>query len=263
MMNLKSARLLVMLAASAAAVASTTASAQNIAVVNGKAIPTSRVESMVKQMVQQGQKDSPEMRSMIKDELINREVLAQEADRQGISNRAEIKSQIDMARQSIVIRALAQDYIAKHPVKEEEMKAEFDKFKATLPQKEYHARHILVDKEDEAKAIITKLKGGAKFDELAAASKDKGSAQQGGDLGWAPADAFVQPFSEAMVGLKAGEITQTPVQTQFGYHVIKLDEVRDAQLPTFDEVKERIAESLQQRKLQDYQQALRKKAKVQ
>ena len=263
MKNLKPARLLVMLVASAAAVASLPAGAQNVAVVNGKAIPTSRVESMVKQMVQQGQKDSPEMRSMIKDELINREVLAQEADRQGISNRPEIKSQIDMARQSIVIRALAQEYVAKNPVKDEEMKAEFDKFKATLPGKEYHARHILVEKEDEAKAIITKLKGGAKFDELAAASKDKGSAQQGGDLGWAPADAFVKPFSDAMVGLKVGEITQAPVQSQFGYHVIKLEEVRDAQLPSFEEVKGQIAESLQQRKLQTFQQDLRKKAKVQ
>lgn len=263
MMNLKPARLLVMLAASAAVLASTSALAQNIAVVNGKAIPTSRVESMVKQMVQQGQKDTPEMRSMIKDELINREVLTQEADRQGISNRAEIKSQIDMARQSIVIRALAQEYVAKNPVKDEEMKAEYDKYKSTLPSKEYHARHILVDKEDEAKAIIAKLKGGAKFDELASASKDKGSAQQGGDLGWAPADAFVKPFSDAMVGLKAGEITQTPVQSQFGYHVIKLDETRDAQMPSFDEVKERIAESLQQRKLQNFQQDLRKKAKIQ
>ncbi len=263
MKNLKPARLLVVLAASVAAVASVPAFAQNVAVVNGKAIPTSRVESMVKQMVQQGQKDTPEMRSMIKDELINREVLAQEADRQRISNRPEIKSQLDMARQSIVIRALAQEYVAKNPVKEEEMKAEFDKYKATLPPKEYRARHILVEKEDEAKAIIAKLKGGAKFDELAAASKDKGSAQQGGDLGWAPADAFVKPFSEAMVGLKAGEITQTPVQTQFGFHVIKLEEMRDAPLPSFDEVKGQIAESLQQRKLQEFQQGLKKKAKIQ
>lgn len=259
MMNLKPARLLVAIAATAAI----PAFAQNLAVVNGKAIPTSRVDSMVKQMVQQGQKDSPEMRSMIKDELINREVLAQEADRQGIAARPEIKNQIDLARQSIVIRALAQEYLAKNPVKEEEMKAEYDKFKATQSGKEYHARHILVEKEDDAKAIIAKLKGGAKFEELAAQSKDQGSAKQGGDLGWAPPDAFVKPFSDAMVGLKAGEITQTPVQSQFGYHVIKLEETRDAQLPGFEEVKGQIAESLQQRKLQAFQQDLKKKAKIQ
>lgn len=239
------------------------ASAQNLAIVNGKAIPSSRVEAMVKQMVQQGQKDSPEMRSMIKDELINREVLAQEADRQGVSARPEIKNQVDLARQSIVIRALAQDFIAKNPVKDDEMKAEYDKFKSQSQGKEYHARHILVEKEDEAKAIITKLKGGGKFEELAAQSKDTGSAAQGGDLGWAPADAFVKPFSDAMVALKPGEYTQAPVQSQFGFHVIKLEESRDAQLPSFEEVKPQIAESLQQRKLQQFQQDLKKKAKIQ
>ncbi len=259
MKNLKSARLVLALAAAVAL----PAVAQNVAVVNGKAIPTSRVDAMVKQMVQQGQKDTPEMRSMIKDELINREVLAQEADRQGVANRPEIKNQIDIARQSIVIRALAQEFLTKNPVTEEEMKAEYDKFKATQSGKEYRARHILVENEDEAKAIIGKLKGGAKFEELAKGSKDPGSANQGGDLGWAPQDAFVKPFSDAMVGLKAGEITQTPVQTQFGFHVIKLEEVRDAQLPSFDEVKGQIAESLQQRKLQEFQQGLKKKAKIQ
>ena len=259
MMNLKSARLVLALVAVVAA----PAYAQNVAVVNGKAIPTSRVDAMVKQMVQQGQKDTPEMRAMIKDELINREVLAQEADRQGVAIRPEIKNQTDLARQSIVIRALAQEFIAKNPVKDEELKAEYDKFKASQSGKEYHARHILVEKEDEAKAIITKLNGGAKFEELAKASKDPGSGNNGGDLGWAPQDAFVKPFSDAMVGLKAGEITQTPVQTQFGYHVIKLEEVRDAQLPAFDEVKGQIAESLQQRKLQEFQQGLKKKAKIQ
>jgi len=259
MKNLKSACLLALIAVAVAV----PASAQNLAVVNGKAIPTARVDSMVKQMVQQGQKDSPEMRAIIKDELINREVLAQEADRQGVSSRPDIKSQIDLARQSIIIRALAQEFVAKHPVSDDELKAEYDKFKGQASGKEYHARHILVEKEDEAKALITKLKGGAKFDELAAQSKDQGSAKQGGDLGWAPPDAFVKPFSDAMVALKAGEITQTPVQTQFGYHVIKLEEVRDAQLPAFEEVKGQIAESLQQRKLQQFQQDLKKKAKIQ
>ena len=259
MMNLKTARLLVLLMASAGL----PAMAQNVAVVNGKAIPTSRVDVMVKQMVQQGQQDTPEMRSMIKDELINREVLAQEADKQGISSRADIKNQIEMARQSIVIRAMVSEYIAKHPVKDEDMKAEYDKVKSSSSGKEYHARHILVEKEDDAKGIIAKLKGGAKFEELAKSSKDPGSAEQGGDLGWAPPDAFVKPFSEAMMALKAGEYTQTPVKSQFGFHVIKLEETRDAQFPPFEEVKGQIAESLQQRKLQNFQQELRKKAKVQ
>lgn len=259
MMNLKTARLLVLLMASAGL----PALAQNVAVVNGKAIPTSRVDVMVKQMVQQGQQDTPEMRSMIKDELINREVLAQEADKQGISSRADIKNQIEMARQSIVIRAMVSEYLTKHPVKDEDMKAEYDKVKASNSGKEYHARHILVEKEDEAKAIIGKLKGGAKFEELAKSSKDPGSAEQGGDLGWAPPDAFVKPFSEAMMALKAGEYTQNPVKSQFGFHVIRLEETRDAQFPSFEEVKGQISESLQQRKLQTFQQDLKKKAKIQ
>jgi len=260
--TMKNTNYLRLLAVSAFAVA-LPATAQNLAIVNGKAIPSSRVEVMVKQMVQQGQKDSPEMRSMIKEELINREILAQEADRQGVSSRPEIKNQVDLARQSIVIRALAQEFIAKNPVKDDEMKAEYAKFKSQSQGKEYHARHILVEKEDDAKAIITKLKAGGKFEELAAQSKDPGSAAQGGDLGWAPPDAFVKEFSEAMASLKAGDYTQTPVQTQFGFHVIKLEETRDAQLPSFDEVKPQIAESLQQRKLQQFQLDLKKKAKIQ
>jgi peptidyl-prolyl cis-trans isomerase C len=259
MMNLKTTRLVLALCVSAYL----PAIAQNVAIVNGKAIPTSRVDAMVKQMVQQGQQDTPEMRSMIKDELINREVLAQEADKQGVSSRPEIKNQVELARQSIIIRAMVTEYLSKHPVKDEDIKAEYEKVKASSSGKEYHARHILVEKEDDAKGIIEKLKGGAKFEDLAKASKDPGSAEQGGDLGWAPSDAFVKPFSDAMMTLKAGDITQSPVKTQFGFHVIKLEGMRDAQLPPFEEVKPQIAESLQQRKLQNFQQDLKKKAKIQ
>jgi len=259
MKNLKSARLLLALAA----FASLSAMAQNVAVVNGKAVPSNRVDAMVKQLVQQGQQDTPEMRAMIKDELINREILTQEADRQGIGARADIKNQVELARQSIVIRALAAEYLTKNPVKEDEMKAEYDKFKAQSGGKEYHARHILVEKEEDAKGIISKLKSGTKFEELTKGSKDTVSAQHGGDLGWAPASAFVKPFSDAMVALKAGEFSQVPVQTEFGFHVIKLEETRDAQVPKFEEVKAQISESLQRKKLQAFQQDLKKKAKIQ
>ena len=201
-MNSKYARLLALLAVSAFI----PAFAQNIAVVNGKAVPSSRVETMVQQMVQQGQQDTPEMRAMIKDELINREILSQEAEKQGVANKAEIKNQIDLARQSIVIRALATEFLVKNPVKDEDMKAEYDKFKSQSVGKEYHARHILVEKEEDAKGIISKLKGGAKFEEMAKSSIDPGSGKQGGDLGWAPPNAFVKPFSDAMIALKKGEI---------------------------------------------------------
>jgi peptidyl-prolyl cis-trans isomerase C len=258
-MNFKSARLLVVLLAAAAL----PVFAQNLAVVNGKAIPSSRADMMVKQMAAQGQQDSPQLRTMIKDELINREVLIQEADKLGLGTSADVKNQVEMARQSIIIRALVADYLKKHPVADADIKAEYDKFKATAGDKEYRARHILVEKEDEAKDIIAKLKAGAKFEDLAKQSKDPGSASNGGDLDWASPAAFVKPFSDAMTSLEKGKFTETPVKTQFGYHVIKLEDVRAAKIPTMDELKPQIAESLQQKKLQAYQQELRSKAKVQ
>ncbi|ABR89156.1 PpiC-type peptidyl-prolyl cis-trans isomerase [Janthinobacterium sp. Marseille] len=259
-MTLKPAHLLAALIVSA----SLPAMAQNLAVVNGKPIPSSRADVMIKQMTSQGQQDTPELRAMVKDELINREILIQEADKLGLGAQADVKNQIEIARQSILIRALVADYLKKNPVKDADIKAEYDRFKAQASDKEYHARHILVEKEDEAKAIIAKLKGGAKFEDLAkASSKDPGSAANGGDLDWASPASFVKPFSDAMVALQKGQLSETPVKTQFGYHVIKLDDVRTAKIPTLEEVKPQIAESLQQKKLQAFQQQLRSKAKIQ
>jgi peptidyl-prolyl cis-trans isomerase C len=258
-MNLKPARLLmILLAATALPVM-----AQNLAVVNGKPVPSSRADAMIKQLSAQGQQDSPQLRSMVKEELINREILIQEADKLGLGNNPDVKSQLDIARQSIVIRALVADYLKKHPVTDAEVKAEYDKFKAQAGDKEYRARHILVEKEEDAKNIIAKLKGGAKFEELAKQSKDPGSAANGGDLDWASPASYVKPFSDAMVGLQKGQVTETPIKTQFGYHVIKLEDVRAAKVPAMEEVKPQIAESLQQKKLQAYQEDLRKKAKIQ
>ena len=258
-MTLKSARLLVFLLT----VATLPAMAQNVAVVNGKSIPSSRVDVMVKQAASQGQADSPDLRKLVKDELISREVLVQEADKLGLGNTTEIKNQLDIARQSLVIRALVGYFVKKHPVSDADVKAEYDRFKATAGDKEYRARHILVEKEDDAKAIIAKLKSGAKFEDLAKQSKDPGSAANGGDLDWASPASFVKPFSEAMTSLKKGAYTETPVKTQFGYHVIRLDDVRPAKVPPLEEVKPQITESLQQKKLQEYQQELRAKAKIQ
>lgn len=258
-MTLQPARLLTILFAFAAL----PALAQNIAVVNGKAIPSSRADLMVKQASTQGQADTPELRKLVKDELITCEVLVQEADKLGLGNTADVKTQLEIARQSLVIRALVGDYVKKHPVSDADIKAEYDKFKATAGDKEYRARHILVEKEDDAKAIITKLKAGAKFEDLAKQSKDPGSAANGGDLDWASPASFVKPFSDAMVALQKGGLTETPVKTQFGYHVIRLDDVRAAKVPTLEEVKPQITESLQQKKLQEYQAELRAKAKVQ
>jgi peptidyl-prolyl cis-trans isomerase C len=258
-MTLKPARLLMILVAAAAF----PAMAQNLAVVNGKPVPSSRADAMVKQLAAQGQQDTPQLRTMVKEELINREILIQEADKLGLGNNPDVKSQLDIARQSIIIRALVADYLKKHPVTDAEVKTEYDKFKSQAGDKEYRARHILVDKEEDAKAIIAKLKGGAKFEDLAKQSKDPGSAANGGDLDWASPASYVKPFSDAMTGLQKGQVTETPVKTQFGYHVIKLEDVRAAKIPGMEEVKPQIAESLQQKKLQAYQEDLRKKAKIQ
>ena len=257
-MTLQPARLLILLLTAAAL----PVMAQNIATVNGKAIPSSRADLMVKQAASQGQADSPDLRKMVKEELITREVLVQEADKLGLGNTPEVRNQLEIARQSLVIRALVGDFVRKHPVSDAEVKAEYDRFKATAGDKEYRARHILVEKEDEAKAIIAKLKTGAKFEDLAKQSKDPGSAANGGDLDWASPASFVKPFSDAMIALQKGAYTETPVKTQFGYHVIKLEDVRAAKVPTMEEVKPQITESLQQKRLQEYQKELKAKAKI-
>ncbi|MFL6674341.1 MAG: peptidyl-prolyl cis-trans isomerase [Massilia sp.] len=259
-MTFKPARLLFALIAVAVA----PAFAQNLAVVNGKAIPSSRADAVVKQVVEQGQQpDSPQLREAIKKDLIAREVLMQEAIKQGYDKKPEVKQALDSARQTIVINALARDYITKHPVTDAEIKGEYDRFKSTTGDKEYHVRHILVDTEAQAKEIIAKLKGGAKFEELAKQSKDQGTANSGGDLDWATPAAFPKEFSAGFVNLQKGGVTETPVKTANGYHVIKVDDVRAAKLPSLDEVKPQIAEALAQQKLQGYQEEMVKKAKVQ
>ncbi len=238
--------------------------AQNVATVNGKPIPAAKVDQVVKQVVAQGKAtDSPQLREAIKRDLIGREVLIQEADKQGIGGRPEVKNAIDNARQSIIINAMLADYIKKNPVKDADITAEYNKFKAQMGDKEYHARHILVGTEDEAKAIIAKLKGGAKFEDLAKQSKDPGSAGNGGDLDWASPASFVPEFSKAMTSLNKGQITETPVKTQYGFHVIKLEDTRAAKIPPLEEVKQQVGEQLQQRKLAAFREELMKKAKIQ
>lgn len=259
-MTFKPARLLLALIAVAVA----PAFAQNLAVVNGKPIPSSRADAVVKQVVAQGQQpDSPELREMIKKDLIAREVLMQEAVKQGYDKKPDVKQALDNARQTIVINALARDYIEKHPVTDAEVKAEYDRFKSTTGDKEYHVRHILVETEQQAKDIIAKLKGGAKFEDLAKQSKDQGTANSGGDLDWATPASFPKEFAAGFVNLQKGAITDTPVKTANGYHVIKVDDIRAAKLPSLEEVKPQIQDALAQQKLAAYQEEMVKKAKVQ
>lgn len=257
-MTFKPARLLVLLLAMAAV----PAMAQNVATVNGKAIPSSRVDMIMKQVTANGQKDTPELRERIKQQLIEGEVLTQEAEKLGVAKSDEVKLQLETTRQRILVGALVQEHLKKFPIKEEDIKAEYDKFKATASDKEYEAHHILVDKEEDAKAIIAKLKTGAKFEDLAKQSKDPGSAANGGDLGWSSPNSYVKPFADALVALKKGQFTETPVKTQYGYHVIRLDDERPAKVPTLDEVRPQITQSLQQKELEAYRTELMSKAKI-
>ncbi len=237
--------------------------AQNVAIVNGKAVPKERVQALAQQLERSGRPVTPEIESQIKQEVIAREIFMQEAQQKGLDATEDYRGQIELARQTILIRELFADFQKNNPVTDADVKAEFDKFVATNSGKEYRARHILVETEDQAKSIIANLKKGAKFDELAKKlSKDPGSGAKGGDLDWASPGNFVKEFSQAMVSLKKGQTTETAVKTQFGYHIIRLDDVREAQLPKFDDVKPQILQQLQQAKMNAYQQELRAKAKV-
>lgn len=239
------------------------AAAQNIAIVNGKPVPTARVDALVQQLARAGRAVSPEMMGQVKDEVIAREIFMQEASRLGLDASEDFKVQMELTRQTILIRELFNNFQKSNPVTEADIKAEYDKFVAANSGKEYRARHILVEKEDQAKAIIASIKKGAKFEDIAKKqSKDPGSGANGGDLDWAGASSFVKEFSDAMVKLAKGKVTETPVKSQFGYHVIRLDDVREAQLPKLEDVKQQISQQLVQQKLMKYQEDLRAKAKI-
>lgn len=239
------------------------AAAQNVAIVNGKPVPMSRVDALAQQVARSGRPVTPDMMGQIKDEVIARELFMQEAQKLGLDASEDFKAQMELTRQAILIRELFATFQKNNPVTDAEIQAEYDKFAAANSGKEYRARHILVEKEEQAKAIIASLKKGAKFEDIAKKqSKDPGSGANGGDLDWASAGSYVKEFSDAMVKLAKGKITDTPVKSQFGWHIIRLDDVREAQLPKLEEVKQQIAQQLGQQKLMKYQEDLRAKAKI-
>ena len=237
--------------------------AQNIAIVNGKPVPKARVDMLQQQLAKAGRPVSNEQAGQLKDEVIAREIFMQEATKRGLDATDDFKAQMELARQTILIRELFADYQKANPVTDADIKAEYDKFVASNGGKEYKASHILVENEDQAKKIIADLKKGAKFEDLAKKmSKDPGSGQNGGDLDWATPSSYVPEFAEAMTKLKKGETTQVPVKSQFGWHVIRVDDIREAQLPKLEEVKPQIAQQLQQQKLAQFLDSLRKNAKI-
>ncbi|MEO6278578.1 peptidylprolyl isomerase [Roseateles sp.] len=261
---MKKFALAAIVAASISALLPAAATAQNVTTVNGKPVPKARVESLIQQVTKSGQQQrSPELEAQVKDEVVRREIVTQAAEARGIPQSAEFKSQMEQARQMLLERNLMDDYRAKNLVSDAEAQAEYDKFKAQNSGNEYRARHILVEKEEDAKALIAQIKAGGNFEELAKKnSKDTGSAEKGGDLDFANPNNFVPEFSKALTALQKGEMTQEPVKSQFGYHIIKLEDTRPATFPAFDDVKAQIKQRLEQKKVAEFQQSLIEKAKT-
>ena len=222
-------------------------------------------EYLLKDMVGRGQRDTTELRSAIKQDLINRELIIQEVRRIGLDKSPEAQLQMEVLQQNVLIQLFLQNQLRQTPINDEVLRKDYDEIRSKISPdaREYKTRHILVKEEAEAKAVIAELARGGNFDKIAAdRSLDTGSKGNGGDLGWSSPQNFVAPFAEALVKLKKGETSGTPVQTQFGWHVIRLDDVRDAQLPKLDELKQQIGQQLQQQKLMKFQEDLRAKAKI-
>jgi len=240
--------------------------AQNAATVNGTAIPQKSVDQFVQALISQGANDTPELREQAKQELINREILTQAAEKAGLPKQEEVSAALVQARQAVLVRALMAEHLKKNPVTDAAIEAEYNKIKAAQGDaQEYQVRHILVEDEKVAKDLIKQLTGKkADFAALAKQhSKDTGSAERGGELGWAPASNYVQPFAAAVRLLKKGELGAAPIQTQFGWHVIELQDARPVSFPPLEQVRGQVEDMLRQRTLAAYQQSLRDQAKIQ
>ena len=241
--------------------------AQNAVIVNGKPIPKAQLDKLLQKS---GQADNPQVRDQAREMLVTRELILQEANNRGLSQNDAVKEQIEQSRMGILVAAVFQDYVEKEGIAEADLKAAYESVKSQYTGKEYHVEHILVEKEADAKAITAQLKAGANFAELAKAkSKDPGSASTGGDLGWVSEKSLVPEFSKAMVQLKKGQITDKPVKTQFGWHIIKMDDMRDVKTPPMEEIKDQLKQMIasdqnwQKAKFAEMMQKLRAKARIQ
>jgi len=235
-----------------------------VATVNGVKIPETYMDFMLK--TQEGKpagKHPDELRKVIRERLIDQEVLVQEAKRSGLLKKPDTQAFLAISQDVAISNIYLREWLKEHPVTEEEIRKAYDDWRGRTPGQEYHARHILVGSEDEAKRVIRELKAGAKFETLASESKDPGSKARGGDLGWALPSVYVKPFADALVNLKKGEITETPVKTRFGYHVIQLEDVRSVQTPPLEKVEPSIRRQLEQQKKLARIAELRAKAKIQ
>jgi peptidyl-prolyl cis-trans isomerase C len=227
------------------------------------AVSQTQLDLIVKERVAQGQPDTPELRAFLRDELVNRELFIRAAKAKGLDRDTSMKTQMQVAADSILIRAYLNDYMGANGVTDEALKKEYETIKAGLGDKEYRARHILVEKKEDAEGLIKQLQAGSKFEDLAKAnSKDPGSKDNGGDLDWAVPSNYVKPFADALVALQKGKYTATPVQSPFGFHVIQLDDIRDAKAPSFEEVKAQLTQRLQGQVVERHLIELRTKAGI-
>ena len=234
-----------------------------VAIVNGKEIPAIYGEILRREMVGKGQPDSPQLDNRVRESLISLELLSSAAQEKGLDKDPRIAAALNLRRMDALAKLYLEDYVKTHPVTDAEMQAEYDKAKAAASAVEYRARHILVKDEATAKKLIASLGKKAKFEDLAKKnSKDPGSAVKGGDLSWVDSSALVKEFSDAMVALKKGQYTKTPVKTQFGWHIIKLEDSRPRQFPPLDSVKDELRKELQQKQVREAITAARAGAKI-
>lgn len=234
-----------------------------VATVNGTAIPRARLDFMLRQQVARGAPDNEQTRSVVREDLINRELVAQEAARTGAAKRQDVQLQLDMARQEVLVGAYINEYMKKNAVTDADVQQEYDRARSQTGATEYHARHILLESEEEAKRVLAELKKGGKFDELARkSSKDEGTRERGGDLDWNVPAAFDKAFADAMVKLDKGQITSEPVQSRFGFHVVQLEDQRAVNFPPLTQVRPQIQQRLTRQKVETLVRELRAKAKV-
>lgn len=239
--------------------------AQNVVTVNGKAISQENVDQFVSLLVAQGAQDSPELRAQVKKEMINRTVAVQAAQKAGLDKQTAVKQEIELAQEGILVRALMADFLKKNPINDAKIKAEYEDIKKEQGStQEYKVQHILVSDEKKADELLAAIKSKkTTFDSAAKKdSVDTGSGKNGGDLGWGPSSNYVPEFAQAVESLKKGELSAKPVQSQFGWHIIQVEDVRAAQFPELAEVKPQIEEMLRQKQLAEYQEGLIKAATI-
>lgn len=260
-MNLFSKKLLVALIAGVTTQLAVAASP--VATVDGEAIPQAYADALLTEQEAKGTDDSEQLRGAVREELVRREILRQAAVKKGLDKKPEVETQMELAKQAVIIRAYLQDFVANNTVTDADVRKTYDEMKTRLGNTEYKVRHILVEDEANARALIAKLNKGEKFEDLAKAnSMDPGSKDKGGELGWSNPGMYVPTFSEAMTKLKKGETTKEPVKSNFGYHIIQLEDTRQLEAPDFEKLAPQLKQRIQAQRLEQHIMELRTSAKV-